>query len=247
MKSDFIVLTTNRSGSVWVMSTLNNHPQITTQGELFLPRKRVADRRWDSDFAIPRYIEAQKGQFSVRPFSVFSYLDDLYTNGDSVGFKLMYRQLSMYPEILIYLIRHKKRVIHLVRQNHFDVLVSYAVKSEIGQAHLLAGQKSPQDIQVSLDTNKLVQQMERLERKQRLARSMLRLSRLSCLEITYEELHGDQNNFQKIFDFLSLNLDRQMPESDLVKIRKGDHRQVISNYDEIKEVLASTKYASLLQ
>ena len=33
----FVVLTTNRSGSVWVMSTLNSFPHVTAQGELFAP------------------------------------------------------------------------------------------------------------------------------------------------------------------------------------------------------------------
>ncbi len=33
----FVVLTTNRSGSAWVMSTSNSLPHVTAQGELFLP------------------------------------------------------------------------------------------------------------------------------------------------------------------------------------------------------------------
>ena len=76
MDSDFIVLTTNRSGSVWVMSTLNSLPNVTAQGELFLPRNRASERRWDSDFAIPRFIEAKPNGLAFRPFTVFSYLNN---------------------------------------------------------------------------------------------------------------------------------------------------------------------------
>lgn len=247
MEPKFVVLTTNRSGSVWVMSTLNSLPGVTAQGELFLPRTRVSENRWDSYFAIPRFIEAKSKGFSLRPFSVFSYLNNLYRTSGIIGFKLMYNQLGLYPEILVYLIWHRIRVVHLVRHNHLDVLLSYAFKAEIGQAHLLSGQSAPENIQVTLDTENLVKQMERLEKKQNLARRLLRWFGLPHMEIAYEDLLHDQSNFLLIWKFLSITPEEHIPESTLIKIRRGDHRQVISNYDEIKEVLASSKFASLLE
>jgi hypothetical protein len=121
----FVVLTTQRSGSVWLMSTLNSLKDVTAHGELLLPRSRSRDLRWDSDFARPRYIES--GLRSPRPFSLFSYLNGLYRTPGTVGFKLMYSQLRRYPETLAYLIARRIRVVHLVRENHLDVLISHAV------------------------------------------------------------------------------------------------------------------------
>lgn len=246
-ESKFIVLTTNRSGSVWVMSTLNSLPHVSTQGELFLPRERVSEKRWDSDFAIPRFIEAKPDGLSFRPFTVLSYLNNFYRPNGIVGFKLMYKQLSLYPEILIFLIRHRIRAVHLIRQNHLDVLLSYAVKAEIGQAHLLSGQSAPKNIRVTLDAENLIQQMERLEKKQNMARRLLRFCGLHHMEIAYEDLLRDQANFQLIWSFLSIKPKEYTPQSKLVKIRRGEHREVISNYDEVKEVVTGSKFAVLLE
>jgi LPS sulfotransferase NodH len=245
-ENKFIVLTSQRSGSVWVMDTLSSLPHVIAQGELFLRRVRVSEKRWDADFAIPRFIETKPEGIPTRPFTVFSYLNSLYRSSGIVEFKLMYKQLSLYPEILGYLIRHQIRVIHLVRQNHLDVLLSQAFKAEIGQAHLLSGQTAPENIQVKLETEKIVKQLEWLEKKQNMARWLLRRSGLCLMEIAYEELVRTQSNFQQILRFLSIDPEEHTLTSTTVKIRKGEHRDAISNYDEVKDALANSKFANSL-
>lgn len=248
VETKFVVLTTNRSGSVWVMSTLNSIQNVTAQGELFLPRKRVTEKRWDSDFACPRYIETKSNGLNIRPFSIFSYLDNLYGTPGSVGFKLMYAQLGRYPEILAYLIRRRIRVVHLVRRNHLDVVLSYALKTKLGQAHLLSGQTAPEDLCVELDDDHLVGQLNWLQKKHFMARKLLKWSRLPHMEVAYEDLLRDQDHyFRLICGFLSIGLDADIPESKLVKIRRGGHRKVITNYDAVQEVLANSKFAGLLE
>jgi len=219
---------------------------VTAQGELFLPRVRASEKRWDSDFAIPRYIETKTRGLAFRPISVFSYLNALYGTPGTVGFKLMYLQLGLYPEILIYLIRHRIRVVHLVRRNHLDVMLSYAVKAKVGRAHLLAGQSAPEDIRVTLNTEKLVRQLKWLRTQQDIARKLLNSCRLPHLEIAYEDLLADQAHFRLVSDFLSIKPEEHMPRSTLVKIRKGGHRDVISNYNEVKAALANSKFAELI-
>jgi LPS sulfotransferase NodH len=247
VETKFVVLTTNRSGSTWLMSTLNSLPQVMAQGELFLPRPRVSERRWDSDFSRPRFIETKPEGLTFRPFSVFSYLNDLYLTPGSVGFKLMYEQLGLYPEILLYLIWHRIRVVHLVRRNHLDVILSYAVKAKLGQAHLLLGQSAPKEMRVELDTKNLLKQMERLQKKQNLARRMLKWSRLPHVHVAYEDLLRDQAAMHPVLEFLSITPEGSMPQSTLKKIRKGKQREVISNYDEVEELLANSSFAALLE
>jgi len=248
MASNFVVLTTNRSGSEWVMSTLNNFQNVSAHGELFLPRPRVPDRKWDSDFAYTRYIETKFEHFTFRPFSVFSYLNALNSAPEKVGFKLMYKQLGLYPEIIAYLIWHRIRVIHLVRRNHLDVMLSYAVKAKLGRAHLLVGQAAPDELRVELDTRNLIRRFIWLQRQQNIATKLLTWSRLPHLEVIYEDLVRDQAyHFHRIADFLSINLGEQMPQSPLAKIRKGTYRDMISNYDQVKRVLSNSEFASLLE
>jgi hypothetical protein len=165
-----------------------------------------------------------------------------------VGFKLMYKQLGLYPEILAYFIRNHISVLHLVRRNHLDVMLSYAVKAKIGRAHLLVGQSAPDKLQVELDAQNLVRQFTWLQKQQNIARKILTWSRLPHLEVTYEDVARDQNHyFQLIGDFLSINAREQMPKSPLTKIRKGAHRDMISNYDQVKQALAESKFASLIE
>jgi hypothetical protein len=229
------------------MSTLNGLSGVTAQGELFLPRERVKETRWDSDFARPRFIETKPEGLAFRPFSAFSYLNALYNMPGAVGFKLMYAQLRMYPEILVYFVRHRVRVIHLVRRNHLDVLISYAVKAKLGRAHLLTGQSRPDEIRVELEAEDLIRRLDWLQKQQTIARRLLILSRLPHLEIGYEDLLRDQANFFPILDFLSIDGQDQPPQSALVKIRQQGQRDVISNYDQVRATLAGSQFASLLE
>ena len=246
-KADFVVFTTNRSGSEWVISTLNNFEGVSAHGELFLPRVRNLDRKWDAEFAYTRFFETKFERLTFRPFSVFSYLNTLYDTPDKVGFKLMYKQLGLYPEILAYFIRHRIRVIHLVRRNHLDVMVSYAVKAKIGQAHLLAGQSAPSRLQVELDTKNLIRKLDWLQKQQNMAGKLLKLCGLPHIEVVYEEMVRDQaHHFHLIRDFLSIDPKEQMPQSPLTKTRRSAHRDVLSNYDQVRKVLADSQFAGLL-
>lgn len=242
----FVVFTTNRSGSVWVMSTLNALENVVAQGELFLPRKRAATKRWDSETAYTRFIEANSNRMVPRPFSVFSYLNGLYSMHGVVGFKLMYSQLKRYPEILLYLMRHSIRVVHLVRQNHLDVVISYAVKAKIGRAHLLSSDQAPRDTRIVIDTSSLLKQLTWLAKKQTMARRLLRSCKLQHLEIAYETLLLDKQNFDSICNFLSIDCSAKIPDSTVVKITKGKHSEVISNYEQVRKTLEDTQFASLL-
>ncbi|MDX1474958.1 MAG: hypothetical protein R3309_12365 [Reinekea sp.] len=183
----------------------------------------------------------------IRPFSVFAYLNELYSLPGIVGFKLMYAQLGQYPEILAYLIRYRIRVVHLVRKNHLDVLISYAVKAQIGRAHLLSGQSTPDDVRVYLDTKYLVKKLAWLNKKQNMARRLLTWLNLPHIEITYEDLLREPAHFGQILNFLSINPQNQKKQASTVKIRKGGHRDVIRNYDEVKEVLTGSHFAALLE
>jgi LPS sulfotransferase NodH len=242
----FVVFTTQRSGSTWLMSVLNGLDGVSVQGELFLPRPRSPDRRWDSDFSIPRYVESRKVHGSVRPFSVFRYLSALYGGEGSIGFKLMYSQLRRYPEILAYLIRKRIRVVHLVRRNHLDVLISFAVKNEIGKAHILSAQDRPTDVKVELDTRTLMRSLRKLELKHSAGRNVLRVGRLNHIEVAYEDLVVDPVQFGRVRAFLGIPGEDGVPESNILKTRTGRQGQVVANYDHVRAVLRGSRFAALL-
>ena len=242
----FVVFTTQRNGSTWLMSVLNGLEGVSAQGELFLPRPRSPETRWDSEFALPRYVESKRQYGSVRPFSVFKYLSALYRSEGAVGFKLMYSQLRRYPEILPYLMKKRIRVVHLIRRNHVDVLISFAIKREIGKAHILAPEDRPSDVTVELDTRSLMRDLRRLELKHTIGRTVLRLARLNHIEVVYEDLVCDPARFDRVREFLDIPADQDVPTSNILKTRTQGQRQVIANYDEVRAVLQGSKFAHLL-
>ena len=229
------------------MSVLNGLDGVSAQGELFLPRPRSPERRWDSDFALPRYVESKRAHGSVRPFSVFNYLSALYRGEGTVGFKLMYSQLRRYPEILPYLMKKRIRVVHLVRSNHLDVLISFAIKSEIGKAHILSPEDRPSDVEVDLDTRSLLRDLRKLQLKHSMGRTVLRLARLKHIEVAYEDLVADSARFDRVREFLGIPVDQGALQSNILKTRTGGQQQVLENYEEVRAVLQGSKFAHLLE
>lgn len=241
----FIILTSPRSGSTWLVSLLNQMENTSTFGELFLSRKRSG--KWDNDFAYPRFFEARRAGGRIRPVEVFKYLDALYQQPGAVGFKLMYSHLRRYPELMAYFLIHRVRVIHLVRKNPLDIVISQALKRKIKKAHRLADEPPLENVQVELNTETLIKKLHIKQRKIKRGQLILRLSGLRSIEIGYEDLQKDPSVFQSLCRFLSLETENVMPQSRFQKIRRESQEQIIKNYSDVKKVLEGTRFVSYLE
>lgn len=244
-KTRFVILTSARSGSTWLVSLLNQLRDTRSYGELFLPRKHVEN--WDADFAYPRFSEIRDQIPGIRPLQVFRYLDKVYQDSGAVGFKLMYSQLFRYPELLLYFWVHRIRVIHLVRKNPLDLVISQALKNKIQRAHRLAGESPSENVQVELDPKTLIHRLEVKQRKIKRGQIILRLSGLRSMEIGYEDLRKDASVFQRLCRFLAIETDTVMPQSRFQKVRRESQGEVIRNYSEVKKVLEGTRFLSYLE
>lgn len=264
MQSDqrvpFVVLSTQRSGSTWVIDVLNKLDGTKVYGELLLKR----DRAWDAgEWDFPRFVESDHHRSGRRPSSMFAYLDDLYGQAPTVGFKLMYSQLRHYPEVLAYIRMRKVRIIHLLRRNYIDIHVSQAFKSASKRPHVWKGsdvvrtndgpvelkpvEEEKEIRQVRLNPAALLRQLRWYRRKQAFFRKWLSLTSRDHIEVAYEDLVADQSCFEQISDFLGISAGNEIPQTDMVRIRKGSHPEVISNYDEVQAVLRDTPFEQLLQ
>lgn len=241
----FIILTSQRSGSAWLVSVLNNVEGVQAYGELFLGRPRpTGAREWDSDFAHPRFVERDEDLPRRRPMATFAYLDQLWARPGLTGFKLMYSQLQQFPEIIPHLLRRRVPVIHLVRNNHLDVVVSGTLKDATGQAHPLQGQqRRAATIEVRPDL--LLRQMRDHRRNVATMRRVMRVLPLRQVEIAYEDLAADAEAFGTVWRFLDLpQVDR--PRSDLARARSSSHEQTISNYADVRAALVDSEFAHLV-
>ena len=224
----------------------------TAYGELFLRRSRTTrEGAWDADFAFPRFVEMPSVGPPLRPFSIYSYLNRVYMQpGEqpgAVGFKLMYAQLRRLPELIAYFMRHRVRIIHLVRRNHLDALISNALRSKTGRTHVLAGEAPPEPTQIELDTKTLAERLAERDRLVRHHQRLLRWCRLPHLEVSYEDLCRNPSHFDPIWEFLCVNDRREVPASKLMKMRKGSHADVLLNYEEVKAALSGSIHAGLVE
>ena len=242
----FVVLSSQRSGSTWLISLLNQLDDAAAFGELFLHRRRTAESdhtRFEFDY--PRYLESSPA--GLRPWSVFAYLDQFYERSGTVGFKLMYSQWRKYPELLLYFWRHHVQIVHLVRRNHLNVLLSRHIKNMTQQAHLVSAAGPPRFDPVELDATTLVRRLRLQQWSIAAARQLLRLNRLPHLELAYEDLLQDPAHFDCLWEFLDINPQRILPQSRLKKIATRQHRDLIGNYDQIRATLSGTPFAHLLE
>ena len=243
----FAVVTTQRSGSAWLISMLNGVNNTTAYGELFLRRSRtVGGETWDSDFSYPYFIETPRQRLAVRPASVFSYLSSVYHQPGAVGFKIMYSQLRKYPEVMAYFFRRGIRVVHLVRRNYLDAIISNMIRKKTGRAHVLSSETDYGHVQITLEPRTLVSDLRGRHGSIRRVRRLLRWLRLPHIEVTYEDLCRDESQFSPIWEFLGINPSGQVPPSNMVKMRKGSHVDVIRNYRQVKAALAGSPYADLI-
>ncbi len=244
----FLIISTQRSGSTWMTDLLNSHPNVRMYTELFLKKGRGFPDwgRYKDLVYWNTYRSGLKGWGSIRPFSIFKYLDEVFdsTADDTAsGFKIMYAQLYRYPEIVLYMIIHKVKIIHLVRWNTLDSVLSRITMAIKKTAHNI--DDSIQDIQIILEIKKTVNEISKLERQKRLASKILKILRLPYLQICYEDVVEDSCVVNSSLEFL--NIDILELKSDYKKLNKLPYCERIINYDEFYVAMQSTPYLTYLK
>lgn len=241
----YIVLTSQRTGSSWFLDSLNSLPGVQGHMELFYHDiRREPPRGGCND--LDRFVEIG-GRFAhgIRPFTVFAYLNALYRGPDIVGFKLMYSQLRRYPEILGYMVARRLRVLHLVRDNPLDVLISEATAAATGHSHATREEGRGRAVTVTLDVASLPERIRHLQHKQALVRALLQCLPNPVLEVHYEALCGEPHEFERAARFIGA--DGMAPQSRLLKRQQAPHAEVLENYPEIMRALADTDLMRYLE
>jgi hypothetical protein len=225
------------------MDLLNNHPNIKVYNELFLNMKH------NSQWADPNqmsFLEYQKVAPGKRPWKTIKYLKNLYLyqgQYDAIGFKLMYDQLFRKPEILVNLVLEGYKIIHLVRENCLDVVVSYAIARS---NKLFYTEREVETGKIYLEPKALLQELKKQDFKVKLAHRLLAVLPNSSISITYDDLYQNKDEtFKSILKFLSLPNAEQSnkAQSNLKKINSKKPSEIIANYEEVKETLKATKFS----
>jgi LPS sulfotransferase NodH len=247
----FVVLSTQRSGSTWVVDMLTSHPRVVAYSELFM-HGGEGTPRWGQEKDLPywqTYARGKPGGRVTRPYWLWRYLGEAFqerADVDAIGFKLMYSQLTRISKPLMPSLWLKRvRIIHLMRRNALDVVLSKeAGAARGGKLHAREGEEVER-VQIRLQTDDLLRRMTLHERAIEGARVRFKRVGLPYSEVVYEDLAEDDQGFASLFEFLGV--EPAPVSSSLQKVNPTVHEELIENYGEVRDALDGTKFAGQLR
>jgi LPS sulfotransferase NodH len=246
----FVLVSTQRSGSTWVVDMLESHPRVTCFGALFLP---TGTGPHPVGAQMPYFCEhlAERGGTSRlgRPLAEWRFLDHVFRSGGdagSVGFKFMYSQFRLDPWVLAYVALKRIRVVHLIRRNKLDHVISKETAKARGRYHMRVGE-SFENPKVRLDPAEVLRQLDWEETKVRRAGRVLRALRVPLLEVYYEDLVADPGRYADVLRFVGVDGSEAELKTSLQKWNRRRYDEAIENFDAVRAALAGTPYERLLE
>src|SRR4029450_12689990 len=147
---------------------LESHPRVVAYSELFM-HGGEGKPKWGQEQDLPYWQTYARGKHRItKPYWLWRYLGQAYRERpgiDAVGFKLMYSQLTRISRPLMPALWLKRvRIIHLIRRNALDVVLSReAGAARGGTLHAREGNQVEQ-VRLNLDTDTLLRRMTLHER-----------------------------------------------------------------------------------
>ena len=244
----FVILTKSRSGSKWLVELLDDHEGVSVFGEVF--GGPHAPRGFGSTGVPPfdTYLESVRLR-RTRPLAYHrvSYLRNLYASrpdAAAVGFKLAYGHAPR--ELFAYFARRRVRVLHLMRANFFDSLLSYEVAKARGGFEVR--RRDPvAPVRVTLDPGTLRKRLEDHEFAIAQARCRIQRYRLPWLEVFYEELVARrEETLERVLRFLGVEPHVDDLGSSFVAVDDAPRQDVIENLADVRRVLSGTRFEWML-
>ena len=242
-RSRAVILTTQRTGSTFLVDCLGSHPQIECASEIL-----IGDADVPVDEPRGRFKQVSKFTRLIRSgaWRPGQRMNEFFAGGTAQVrvFKAMYNHLAN-PFALRYLQRNEDvRILHLRRHNVLKAHVSRLLMPKRARVQVF----EPVDaVQVQVDPAEVVASM-------RIARSHYeRFERLfekhQRLPLAYEELFDGKylqaGTASRVCDFLGVS---QHPmQSRIVKLNPESLRDMVSNYDELAEAVSRTEFADMLE
>ena len=247
----FVVLSTQRSGTTWVIDMLNSHPSVSAYGELFVLDGKGRPPWGARDMP---FWETYRKHHAVNGHSdpedlIIRYLDRLYAPRSAIkaiGFKLMYGQSGAHPDVLDYLRARGASVIHLIRRNYLDIIIS---KETAVLRNLFSARDSQPvaKVKIRLDPANLIKRIEEQQREPGIGRRLLSAAGLRYVEVYYEDLAAEKRAFGSLLSFLGIAGGADALRSVMRKLNSEPQREILSNYEAVRQALEGTAYREFLR
>lgn len=228
--NNFIVYSSNRTGSTLLGTLLNSHPGISHKGELFLKFTKCFYKKVHFPYA---YIKgSQSADSDYFSFEIKTqHLNHIFFNKDK--------------EIIQNLFRKNWKVIYLHRHNIFRQALSHLIAMQTDQWHNFSNSNfKPR--KVYIDSVKLMETIKWFEKLRTIERK--NLEKVEYLEIIYENdlLHkrNHQGTCEKVFNYIGIKSNQV--STSIKRISSDNLSDQIINYKELEKYFSITEYSQYL-
>jgi Sulfotransferase family len=248
--TNFIIFTTQRSGSTVLTRTLDGHPEIFCAGELFHESTDIYHPEWH----FPVWALSQKSKMLRKFDKILNYPNLRFraiphikkffnspgSNEKARGFKLMISHMRSMPNMWDYLKKDNAKVIVLIRKNVFNTGLSRLRKDETRVPHAAGTVTVTEKFRVA--PNKLLKHMQYLEK---VNQELLDYTRdMPRIVLYYEDFGNWDAMMNQVFSFLEVGPQTLPPV--LKKIGGTSWRDDVTNYEEIEKLLKENNYNQYL-
>ncbi|MBV9961106.1 MAG: sulfotransferase [Parafilimonas sp.] len=248
----FVIFTLPRTGSTLLSKSLNKHPDIFCDDEIF-------------HFSFRDYFSPNQFRFLKLPFlpkkinyvvnypatyvKLKPFLDKYFTNKPNEnfkarGFKLMYYQTFYTPGLISYLKKNNVKVILLLRENILRNALSDLRARSTGIYHNQDDNEEQRSglSKLNVDTNELQQKMSAIVRQNKKLTSII--SDMDHIKIRYEDFGDWDKTMNRIAAFL--NVSTTSITAGAKKLNPDNLQDMIANYDEVASWLKQNNYAEFV-
>ncbi|KAF4391585.1 hypothetical protein G4B88_030736 [Cannabis sativa] len=239
----FAILSMQRSGSGWFETLLNNHTNISSNGEVFSVKVRRSN--------ISTIVETLDRIYNLDWFSSASKNECTA----AVGLKWMLNQglMQHHKEIVKYFESRGVTAIFLFRRNLLRRMISVLANSYDREVKLLNGTHkshvhSPLEADIlakykpTVNATLLIPNLKQVEETTTKALEYFKSTR--HMVVYYEDVVKNRTKLTDVQDFLKVP--RMELKSRQVKIHKGSLSNLVENWDDIQKALTGTPFESFL-
>ncbi len=219
----FVLLFEGRTGSTFIMNALNSHPSIISEGEI-LVRKSAQEQ---NDIMRALYGRSEAGI-------------------KAIGFKTKLRDIADTENFLTLLDEFDVKVIFMYRKNLIKLALSRLNAKRLfehtGRWNQIKGENPLPPFAPSIEEFEQALEFRR-QKEEELKEFMERITRPLMVRY-YEDLLEERDVlFNNIFSYI--NVPPADLQSNVVKNTDDDMRNILLNYDQIKEHYKGTEYEEM--
>ncbi len=226
----FVIFGQARTGSALLGDLLNSHPEIYCDSEIFLPTK--VKKLFFPYLYLKNHCNSCKKKIYGFRLKLYQLIESDTQNIDAKKF-------------ILYLHDNDWKIIYLKRDNFLRQAISASIAKDRKCWHDVSSNPL-EGYQIYIDCSTLIKRIEKREILQKKYEEILR--DIPYISVIYERDILHQENHQKtldiIFDYLEIN---SVPvKTKFFRTTSNQIREFVQNYEEVAEVLRTTKYVSFL-